>query len=154
MLCERAVSREASGSRLADKQLIQHYVAQSAAQMQAARLMTLHAAWVIDTKGIEAARTDISMIKFFGSRVLHDVIDRALQVHGSLGYSADMPLEWMYRLARAARIYDGPDEIHELLVARRLLRQFKPVQVPSEHIPTRRLAAERRLGAAATQVRA
>ena len=154
MLCERAVSREAGGSRLADKQLIQHYVAQSAAQMQAARLMTLHAAWVIDTEGIEAARTDISMIKFFGAQVLHDVIDRALQVHGSLGYSADMPLEWMYRLARAARIYDGPDEIHESLVARRLLRQFKPVQVPSEHIPTRGLAAERRLGAAATQVRA
>ncbi len=134
------------GSRLADKQLIQHYIAQSAAQMQAARLMTLHAAWVIDTDGIEAARTDISMIKFFGSRVLHDVIDRALQVHGSLGYSADMPLEWMYRLARAARIYDGPDEIHEALVARRLLKQFTPVRVPSEHIPTRRLAAERRLG--------
>ena len=147
MLCERAVSRETAGSRLADKQLIQHYVAQSAAQMQAARLMTLHAAWVIDSQGVEAARTDISMIKFYGSRVLHDVIDRALQVHGSLGYSADMPLEWMYRLARAARIYDGPDEIHEALVARRLLKQFKAVQVPSEHIPTRRLAAERRLGA-------
>jgi acyl-CoA dehydrogenase len=150
MLCERAVSREAGGSRLADKQLIQHYVAQSAAQMQAARLMTLHAAWVIDTDGIEAARTDISIIKFFGAQVLHDVIDRALQVHGSLGYSADMPLEWMYRLARAARIYDGPDEIHEALVARRLLKRFSPVQVPTEHIPTRRLAAERRLAATTT----
>ena len=154
MLCERAVSREAGGSRLADKQLIQHYVAQSAAQMQAARLMTLLAAWVIDTEGIEAARTDISIIKFFGAQVLHDVIDRALQVHGSLGYSADMPLEWMYRLARAARIYDGPDEIHEALVARRLLRQFAPVRVPSEHIPTRRLAAERRLGAVTVPERA
>jgi acyl-CoA dehydrogenase len=109
--------------------------------------MTLHAAWVIDDQGIEAARTDISMIKFFGAQVLHDVIDRALQVHGSLGYSADMPLEWMYRLARAARIYDGPDEIHESLVARRLLKQFAPTVVPTEHIPTRRLAAERRLGA-------
>jgi acyl-CoA dehydrogenase len=146
MLCERAMSRETGGSRLADKQLIQHYVAQSAAHMQAARLMTLHAAWVIDDQGIEAARTDISMVKFFGAQVLHDVIDRALQVHGSLGYSADMPLEWMYRLARAARIYDGPDEIHEALVARRLLKQFAPTAVPTEHIPTRRLAAERRLG--------
>lgn len=75
-------------------------------------------------------------------------------MHGSLGYSADMPLEWMYRLARAARIYDGPDEIHEALVARRLLRQFRPAQVPSEHIPTRRLAAERRLGAAPVAQRA
>jgi acyl-CoA dehydrogenase len=141
MLCERAVSREASGSRLADKQLVQHYIAQSAAQIRAARLMTLHTAWLIDTVGIEGARTEISMIKFFGSTVLHDVIDRALQVHGSLGYSADMPLEWMYRLARAARIYDGPDEIHESLVARRLLRGVTPVQVPTEHILTRRRAA-------------
>jgi acyl-CoA dehydrogenase len=122
--------------------------------MQAARLMTLHAAWVIDSQGVEAARTDISMIKFFGSQVLHDVIDRALQVHGSLGYSADMPLEWMYRLARAARIYDGPDEIHEALVARRLLKQFKAVQVPTEHIPSRRLAAERRLSTATEPERA
>jgi acyl-CoA dehydrogenase len=146
MLCERAVSRETSGSRLADKQLVQHYVAQSAAQMTAARLMTLHTAWLIDTEGVAAARTQISMIKFFGSQVLHDVIDRALQIHGSLGYSADMPLESMYRLARAARIYDGPDEIHESLVARRLLRQYTAVTTPTEHIPTRRRRAEDLLG--------
>jgi acyl-CoA dehydrogenase len=146
MLCERAVSREASGSRLADKQLVQHYVAQSAAQMRAARLMTLHAAWLIDRDGVEAARTEISMIKFFGATVLHDVIDRALQIHGSLGYSADMPLEAMYRLARAARIYDGPDEIHESLVARRILKDFKATSVPSEHVPTRRRAAEQLYG--------
>jgi acyl-CoA dehydrogenase len=146
MLCERAVSREAAGSTLADKQMVQHYVAQSMSQMRATRLMTLHTAWVIDTQGVEAARTDISMIKFFGSRTLHDVIDRALQIHGSLGYSADMPLESMYRLARAARIYDGPDEIHEYLVARRILKGFTPVSVPTEHIPTRRQAAESQYG--------
>jgi acyl-CoA dehydrogenase len=95
---------------------------------------------------VAAARTQISMIKFFGSQVLHDVIDRALQIHGSLGYSADMPLESMYRLARAARIYDGPDEIHESLVARRLLKPYSTVTTPTEHIPTRRRAAEELLG--------
>ena len=146
MLCERAVSREASGSRLADKEIVQQYVAESAAQMRAARLMTLHTAWLIDRDGVDAARTEISMIKFFGSSVLRDVIDRALQIHGSLGYSADMPLESMYRLARAARIYDGPDEIHQTLVARRILKQFKPVTVPTEHIPSRRRAAEQLYG--------
>src|SRR5205807_45606 len=81
-------------------------------------LMTLHAAWVIDQQGAPAARSEIALIKFFGARVLHDVIDRTLQLHGSLGYSSDMPLEEMYRHARAARLYDGPDEVHRQSVAR------------------------------------
>ena len=97
---------------------MQNWIADSAAEMQAARLMTLHAAWMIDTQGASAARKDISLIKFYGARVLHDVIDRAIQIHGSLGYSADLPLEEMYRHARAARIYDGPDEVHRVSVAR------------------------------------
>src|SRR5438876_5292567 len=92
--------------------------------MQAARLMTLHAAWVIDTEGAAAARKEISVIKFFGAKVLHDVIDRAIQVHGALGVSGDTPLESMYRQARAARIYDGPDEVHRMVVARRVLQAF------------------------------
>jgi acyl-CoA dehydrogenase len=141
MLCERAVSVTTAGSRLADKQTIQSWVADSYAEMQALRLMTLRAAWLIDTSGVPAARTDISAIKYFGAKVLHDVIDRALQIHGSLGYSGDMPLEDMYRLARAARIYDGPDEVHRVTVARRLLRGYEPVAVPSEHVPTRRAQA-------------
>ncbi|HYF28279.1 MAG TPA: acyl-CoA dehydrogenase family protein, partial [Baekduia sp.] len=103
MLCERSLVRHAHGSLLADKQTVQNWIADSAAQMQAARLMTLHAAWKMDTQGAAAARTDISLIKFFGAEVLHDVIDRALQAHGSLGYSTDMPLEAMYRFARGAR---------------------------------------------------
>ncbi|MCW2958606.1 MAG: acyl-CoA dehydrogenase, partial [Solirubrobacterales bacterium] len=112
MLCERAQSRYASGSLLSEKQTVQNWIADSAAQMQAARLMTLHAAWKLDTQGAAAARTDISLIKFFGAGVMHDVVDRALQIHGSLGYSTDMPLEAMYRFARGARFYDGPDEVH------------------------------------------
>jgi acyl-CoA dehydrogenase len=75
--------------------------------------------------------------------VLHDVIDRALQAHGALGYSTDLPLEAMYRYARAARLYDGPDEVHRASVARQVLRGYEPPpnEIPSEHIPTRREAA-------------
>jgi len=146
MLCERATYRVAHGSVLADKQTVQNWIAESAAQMQAARLMTLHAAWKIDTHGAAAARTDVSLIKFHGARVLHDVIDRALQIHGSLGYSTDMPLEAMYRYARGARLYDGPDEVHRQSVARQILRGYAPPpgDVPTEHVPTRAAAARER----------
>jgi acyl-CoA dehydrogenase len=146
MLCERATYREASGSVLGEKQTVQNWIADSAAQMQAARLMTLHAAWMMDTQGVAAARQDISLIKFFGAQVLHDVIDRALQAHGSLGYSTDMPLEAMYRYARGARFYDGPDEVHRQSAARQILRGYEPPphDVPSEHLPTRRAAARER----------
>ncbi len=146
MLCEYATHRYAFGSTLAQKQSVQNWIADSAAQMQAARLMTLHAAWKMDTQGASAARADVSLIKFYGAGVLHDVIDRALQVHGSLGYSTDMPLEAMYRMARGARFYDGPDEVHRESVARRILRGYEPPAdgVPSEHIPTRRADARRK----------
>src|SRR5947209_20561799 len=111
--------------------------------MQAARLMTLHAAWKMDSEGVLAARTDIALIKFFGAKVLHDVVDRALQAHGALGYSTDLPLEAMYRYARAARIYDGPDEVRRPSVARQGLRGYEaPADaVPSQPVPTRREAA-------------
>jgi acyl-CoA dehydrogenase len=143
MLCERALYREVHGSLLAEKQTVQNWIADSAAQIQAARLMTLNAAWLMDTQGAAAARKEISLIKFYGAGVLHDVIDRALQVHGALGYSTDMPLEQMYRYARAARVYDGPDEVHRESVARQILRGYEPPPdgVPSEHVPTRRAAA-------------
>jgi acyl-CoA dehydrogenase len=146
MLCERATYRVSHGSVLADKQTVQNWISDSAAQLRAARLMTLMAAWKIDTQGAAAARTDVSMIKFYGAQVLHDVIDRALQVHGSLGYSTDMPLEAMYRSARGARLYDGPDEVHRQSVARQILRGYEPPadDIPSEHVPTRRAAARER----------
>ncbi len=154
MLCERSLYREAHGSTLSKHQTVQNWIADSAAEMQAARLMTLHAAWKMDSEGILAARQDIAMIKYYGARVLHDVIDRALQAHGALGYSTDLPLEAMYRYARAARIYDGPDEVHRSSVARQVLRRYEPPadRIPSEHIPTRRAEAREKfaelLGAA------
>ncbi|MDQ3943646.1 MAG: acyl-CoA dehydrogenase family protein, partial [Actinomycetota bacterium] len=92
MLCERAVSISLDGGPLAGKQTIQNWVADSAAEMEAARLMTLQAAWKIDRLGTREARIDIAMIKYFGARILHDVIDRAIQIHGSLGFSTDLPL--------------------------------------------------------------
>ncbi|HEX3734291.1 MAG TPA: acyl-CoA dehydrogenase family protein [Solirubrobacterales bacterium] len=143
MICERAHTRFAHGALLKDHETIQTWIADSAAEIQAARLMTLHAAWVIDEKGPPDARVEIGMIKYFGAEVLHNVIDRAIQVHGSLGYSADLPLEYMYRFGRGARIYDGPDEVHRQSVARRILRQYGPAPgiFPSEHIPTRRQKA-------------
>jgi acyl-CoA dehydrogenase len=144
MLCERAVSRETHGSLLSDKQMIQDMVATSAAEMAAARLLTLQAAWVMDTQGAANARIEIGMIKYWGAKVLHDVIDRAIQVHGSLGFTGDLPLEQMYRDARAARIYDGPDEVHKATVAKRILRGYSAVDVPSEHIPTRAEAARKK----------
>jgi acyl-CoA dehydrogenase len=147
MLCERAVSRSTHGGPLADKQTVQNWIADSWAEMSAARLLTLHAAWKIDRTGVAGARTEIAAIKFYGARVLHDVLDRAVQLHGALGLSDDLPLEMMYRRARAARIYDGPDEVHRVSVARRLLRDVAACegQWPSEHVPTRRDVAQRRL---------
>ena len=146
MLCERSLQREAFGKKLAGHETVQNWIADSAAEMQAARLMTLHAAWVIDTEGAAAARRDISLIKFYGAKVLHDVIDRAIQIHGSLGYSSDLPLEAMYRHARAARFYDGPDEVHRVSVARQILTGYQPPtgMWPREHVPTRREAAQRK----------
>ena len=149
MMCERALQREAFGKKLAGHETVQNWIADSAAEMQAARLMTLHAAWMIDTQGVPAARKEIGMIKFFGAKVLHDVIDRAIQVNGSLGYSSDLPLEEMYRHARAARFYDGPDEVHRVSVARQVLAAYQPPEGmwPREHVPTRKAAAQRKFAA-------
>jgi alkylation response protein AidB-like acyl-CoA dehydrogenase len=120
LMCEYAKVRYAHGSMLAEKGEIQRYVAESAAEIQAARLMTLDAARLMDAG--DEARVQISLIKFWGARMLHNVIDRAIQVHGALGVTSDTPLEHMYREARFARIYDGPDEVHRMVVARQLLK--------------------------------
>jgi alkylation response protein AidB-like acyl-CoA dehydrogenase len=119
LMVERANTRYAHGSLLAEKGEIRRYIAESAAEIQAARLLTIDAARQFVADG--DARVQISLVKFWGARVLHDVIDRSIQVHGALGLTADTPLEAMYREARYARIYDGPDEVHRGVVARRIL---------------------------------
>jgi len=123
LMCSYSLERRAFGEALADKQTVQNWIADSAAEIQACRLMTLQAAHRLD--GGDEARVEVSLIKFFAARVLHDVIDRALQVHGGLGMTDDTPLAVMYRMARGARIYDGADEVHRMVVARRILRAFE-----------------------------
>jgi acyl-CoA dehydrogenase len=122
LMCVRALEREAFGGPLAEKQTIQNWIAESAADIQACRLMTLQAAERLDAG--DEARVEISLIKFFAARVLGEVLDRAIQVHGGLGLTEDTPLALMWRMARAGRIYDGPDEVHKSVVARRILRSF------------------------------
>jgi acyl-CoA dehydrogenase len=122
LMCRRALERKAFGSTLAEKQTVQNWIADSAAEIQACRLLTLDAAHKID--GGDEARVEVSLIKFYAARVLNDVIDRAIQVHGALGLTDDTPLSRMYVQARGARIYDGPDEVHRMVVSRRILKAF------------------------------
>ena len=125
MMCRRATQRVIAmdGKTLATRQIIQYWVAESAAEIQAARLMTLHAAWKIEKFGAKEARDDISLIKFYVADVLQKVIDRALQVHGGLGMTDDTIIAFFYRHERAARIYDGADEVHKMSVAKRIMKQ-------------------------------
>ena len=122
LMCSYALEREVGGAPLAEKQTVQNWIADSAAEIQACRLMTLDAARKLD-EGDEA-RIEVSLIKFFAARVLHDVIDRAIQTHGGRGLTDLSPLGQMYIHARGARIYDGPDEVHRMVVARRILKTF------------------------------
>jgi alkylation response protein AidB-like acyl-CoA dehydrogenase len=120
LMCRRANERVVRGSPLSQKGQIQQHIAESAADIFSHRAATLAAAEAVD-RGSEG-RVEISLVKFRGAQLLHDVIDRAIQVHGALGVTSDTPLEWMYREARYARIYDGPDEVHREVVARKLAK--------------------------------
>ena len=122
LMCSYALERETFGGPLAEKQTVQNWIADSAAEIQACRLMTLDAAHKID-QGDEA-RVEVSLIKFYAARVLHDVVDRAVQAHGARGLTDETPLAGMLSMARGARIYDGPDEVHRMVVARRILKSF------------------------------
>ena len=122
----RAASRElAPGDPLGSRQTVQNWIAESRSAIDAARLLVLHAAWTIDSQGIAQAREAISLIKFHVAGVMQEVVDRAVQVHGALGISDDTVLSWFYRQERAARIYDGPDEVHKVVVAKRMLKEHE-----------------------------
>ena len=125
IMCRHAATRELSpGKPLGSKQMVQEWIALSRAEIDGARLMVLHAAWKIGREGSHAARDEISLIKFTVARTLQRVLDRAIQALGALGMTDDTPLAWWYAHERAARIYDGPDEVHMSLVARRILRRY------------------------------
>jgi acyl-CoA dehydrogenase len=122
LAAQRALEREAFGKRLAEHQSIQWMLADSAIELYASRLMVLHAAWKIDRH--EDHRQEISIVKVFVAEALGRIVDRALQIYGSLGISQDVPLSRFYTDARAARIYDGPSEVHRMVIARNLLKAF------------------------------
>jgi acyl-CoA dehydrogenase len=122
LMCRRALERDAFGGPLAEKQTVQNWVADSAAEIHACRLMTYDAARKIDA-GVDA-RVEISLLKFYAASALSNVIDRAVQVHGGLGLTDRSPLSYMYALARGAHIYDGPDEVHRMVVSRRIFKEF------------------------------
>jgi len=125
LMCDYASRRELSpGVLLASRQTIQDWIADSRAEIEAARLLVLHTAQKIDEQGASAARQDISLIKFFVAGVLQKVLDRAVQTHGARGLTNDTPLAYWYRHERAARIYDGPDEVHKSVVARSVLKKY------------------------------
>jgi acyl-CoA dehydrogenase len=147
MMCERALSRYSHGSLLAEKQMIQDFIAESLIDIETAKMLCMKAAWHMDEYGASKSRTEIAMIKVYGTRMLYNVIDRAIQVHGALGYTTDLPLEEMYRNARASRLVDGADEVHKVTIARQTLKNYAAVDGwPSEHVPTRRAAAIARFG--------
>ncbi|MBC2717872.1 MAG: acyl-CoA dehydrogenase [Desulfobacteraceae bacterium] len=130
LMCQRALNRVISpGKTLASKQIIQAWIAESAAEIRAARLMVLHTAWTIENLGVKEAREDISLIKFVVANTMQKVIDRALQVHGGLGMTDDTIIAYFFRHERAARIYDGADEVHKASVTRRILKGYQGKQI-------------------------
>ena len=125
LMCRRAAEREiSSNSYLGHQQFVQQWIAESRAEIDAARLMVLKTAYGIDQQGAKAVRNDISAIKFFVADILQKVLDRAIQTHGALGITDDLPLAYWYRHERGARIYDGPDEVHKASLARQILKKY------------------------------
>jgi acyl-CoA dehydrogenase len=124
MMCRRANEREAFGGPLADKQFVQESIAASRMEIDQARLLTLYAAWKMDTEGKRAARQSISAIKIVAANMVMDVLDRAIQIHGSLGMTDDTPLAALWRFSRMLRLADGPDEVHKMVLARRELNRW------------------------------
>ncbi|HET7652228.1 MAG TPA: acyl-CoA dehydrogenase family protein [Acidimicrobiales bacterium] len=126
LMCERAISRVAFGKTLAEQGVVQDAIAESRLEIEQARLLTMKAAWLMDTVGNKGARVEISAIKVVAPRLATTVVDRAIQIHGGAGVSQDTPLAFMYAHARTLHIADGPDEVHKMQLARRELRRYQP----------------------------
>jgi acyl-CoA dehydrogenase len=144
MICERALSRHTQGDLLADKQFVQGYIADSYAQLVQFRLFVLYTAWSIDKhKDYRKVRKDIAAVKVIMPSVLHDIAWRAIQVHGALGVSNEMPFHQMLIGASVMGLADGPTEVHKVTVARQLLRDYRPSEDlwPTGHLPKRVAAA-------------
>jgi acyl-CoA dehydrogenase len=126
LMCQRAASRVAFGKPLIEQGAIQEWIAQSHLEIEQARLLTLKAAWMIDTLGKKAAQNEIAMIKIIAPQVVTDVVNRAIQVFGAAGLSNDFPLASMWAHGRTLHIVDGPDEVHKRALARSITRQYNP----------------------------
>jgi acyl-CoA dehydrogenase len=146
MMCERALSRRTQGEVLAKKQMVQEKIADSYIQLEGFRLLVLHAAWKIDQVGGAKARREIAVVKVLTPQVLHDIVYRALHIHGSLGTSNEMPLIGMWSMTPVMGIADGPTEVHKVTIARQVLKEHSPSEglFPSAHLPPRQEAARKR----------
>ena len=150
MMCERALSREAHGGLLADKQLVQSYIADSYAQLTQFRLFVMYVAWEIDRyHDYRRVRQDIAAVKVLTPQVLHDIVQRSIQVHGALGVSNEMPLGHFWMTVPVMALVDGPTEVHKVTVARQVLKGHRPAPGPwpTEHLPTRIAGARERFAA-------
>ncbi len=146
MMCERVLSRRTQGEILAKKQSVQNYVADSFIQIEQFRLLVLYAAWHCDRGDRDKARTYIAAVKVQAAEVLHDVVRRALHVHGALGCSNEMPLGSMWNMVPWMGIMDGPSEVHRVTVAKQVLKEYSPSDGlwPSEFLPTKIAAAKKK----------
>ncbi|MDP9867650.1 MULTISPECIES: acyl-CoA dehydrogenase family protein [Streptosporangium] len=148
MMCERVLSRRTHDGLLADKQLVQAAIADSYIQIQQFRLMVLHTAWLIDRSSTREARTQIAACKVAAARVFHDVVYRAMHIHGALGVSNETPLARLWQSAPLMGIMDGPTEVHLASISRRVLRGYSPAEGPwpTEFLPDRVAAARAKYG--------
>jgi alkylation response protein AidB-like acyl-CoA dehydrogenase len=146
MMCERALSRVTQGEVLAKKQMVQEKIADSYIQLEGFRLLVLQAAWKIDHSDGHKARREIAVVKVLTPQVLHDIVYRALHIHGSLGTSNEMPLMGMWAMMPVMGIADGPTEVHKVTIARQVLKEYQPSEglFPSQHLPPRQEAARKR----------
>ncbi|MET0468246.1 MAG: acyl-CoA dehydrogenase family protein [Aeromicrobium sp.] len=146
MMCERALSRRTQGTLLADKQAVQQFIADSAIELEQYRLLVLKTAWIIDTQPHGAARAHIAMCKVAMARIYHDIVQRALHLHGSLGTTHELPLAELWMNVPSLALADGPTEVHRTTVAKQLLKQHSPSPglFPTEHLPPKREAARAR----------
>jgi acyl-CoA dehydrogenase len=143
MMAERVLSRRTQGEVLANKQLAQQFIADSAIELEQFRLLVMKTAWIIDNEPHGAARKHIAMCKVAMAKIYHDVIQRAIQIHGSLGVTTELPLyDWWCSVPSLA-LADGPTEVHKVSVAKAVLKDYTPTQgiFPGEHIPARLDAA-------------
>jgi acyl-CoA dehydrogenase len=144
MMCERAISRKTREGTLAGKQSVQDAVADSYIELTQFRLFVLYVAWSIDqTHDARAVRKDIAAIKVLTPQVLHNIVQRSIQIHGALGVSNEMPLGGLWVAAAVMGLVDGPTEVHRTTVARQVLKSYQPVEGlwPSQHLPARLAAA-------------